>query len=566
MAEAAGSSRRPSPIMFETGDGGRQSVPEILQLHGSDHPGMILVSTLLTKTNYLTWSYAVKRALRAKMKLGFIDGTSMKPCVTDPFFEQWIRVDSMVTTWILNCISKEIVSSFMYAKSARTLWLDLEERYGECNGPLLYQLLREIASSTQGNKSVVDYFSRLRMIWDELDVLMPTPQCTCGCTCGASKTAADQAVFIRLIQFLMGLSETFDHMRDQLLVMDPIPTVNKAYSMILRVEKQREVNMEGMDNVDNAVMQVRTGNKKEFVPRQGQQRTYADKRGLHCSNCDRPGHARDTCFKIHGTPDWYKDLIEKRKKEGGNARGYNVRTEEYHCQQHKTDNKEVFMQQLIRLMKGEENQTQMQEDPLQANFAQLDNFAGKSCAFTDLYDNLSNSWIVDTGATNHMCANKHILHSILPSSQPTLVYLPDGTTQSVTHKGSVSLHPDLTLIDVLHVPQFQYNLLSVSKLCLHSSIEVKFYSSHCLLQDLETKRIIAIGKLHKNLYMLNKSSFSPLTIASLNSVQHTSCSGSESCNIVLWHRRLGHPSLTVLKHVPVVNSTETMNTCMVCPR
>ncbi|KAL0380276.1 UNVERIFIED_CONTAM: hypothetical protein Sangu_0091900 [Sesamum angustifolium] len=68
--------------------------------------------------------------------------------------------------------------------------------------------------------------------------MMPTPHCTCGgCTCGASKTTADQAVFTRLIQFLMGLSESFDHLRDQLLVMDPVPTVNKAYSMVLRVEK-----------------------------------------------------------------------------------------------------------------------------------------------------------------------------------------------------------------------------------------------------------------------------------------------------------------------------------------
>ncbi|KAK4389660.1 hypothetical protein Sango_2303000 [Sesamum angolense] len=54
----------------------------------------------------------VKKALCAKMKLGFIDGTSTKPCVTDPFFEKWICVESMVT-WIWNCISTEIVGSFI---------------------------------------------------------------------------------------------------------------------------------------------------------------------------------------------------------------------------------------------------------------------------------------------------------------------------------------------------------------------------------------------------------------------------------------------------------------------
>ncbi|KAL0337787.1 UNVERIFIED_CONTAM: hypothetical protein Scaly_2053800 [Sesamum calycinum] len=138
----------------------------------------------------------------------------------------------------------------MYAKSARTLWLDLEERYGECSGPLLYQLQREIASLAQGNMSVVEYFSQLHTVWDELDVLMPTPQCTCGgCTCGASKTVVDQAVFTRLIQFLMGLSESFHHLSDQLLVMDPVPTVNKdqATKRVIAVGKlQRNLYM--LDN------------------------------------------------------------------------------------------------------------------------------------------------------------------------------------------------------------------------------------------------------------------------------------------------------------------------------
>ncbi|XP_011083380.1 uncharacterized protein LOC105165922 [Sesamum indicum] len=374
MTEVNRGSRHSTPLEMETGETGRHSIPETLQLHSSDHPGMILVSTMLTKSNYLTWSYVVKRALRAKMKLGFIDGTSAKPCVTDPHFEQWIRVDSMVMTWILNCISKEIVGSFMYAKSARTLWLDLEERYGECNGLLLYQLQREIASLMQGNKSVVEYFSRLRMIWDELDVLMPVSQCTCGCTCGAFKAAADQAVFTRLIQFLMGLSETFDHLRDQLLVMDPIPTVNKAYSMILRVEKQREVSMEGTEHVDNLAMQVRGGGRKEFTPRQ--QRNYTDKRGLHCSNCDRPGHTRDTCFKLHGTPEWYKELMEKRKRETGAVKAYVAQSDDKGCSRSKEHNQENLLQELIRLMKKEGIHARTPGDPLQISHTQLDNFAG----------------------------------------------------------------------------------------------------------------------------------------------------------------------------------------------
>ncbi|XP_011069429.1 uncharacterized protein LOC105155256, partial [Sesamum indicum] len=455
----------------------------------------------------------------------------------------------MVTTWILNCISKEIAGSFMYAKSARTLWLDLEERYGECNGPLLYQLQREIASMTQGNKSVAEYFSRLHLIWDELDLLMPTPQCTCGCTCGAFKAAADQATFIRLTQFLMGLSENFDHLRDQLLVMDPIPTVNKAYSMLQRIEKQREVNLEGGDSLDGVVMQVRTGSRRELAVKSGQQRGLTDKRGLHCSNCNRTGHTRDTCFKLHGTPDWYKELVEKKKREAP-AKAYSARLDE----PRKENSQEILLQELIQLMKAEK---QIPEDPLQANFAQLDNFAGKSCAFSGVKNVLLDSWIIDTGATNHMCANRQAFRSITPFPQSTLIYLPDGTSQSVTHKGNITLHSTLTLKDVLYVPRFQYNLLSVSKLCLHSSIAMKFYPSYCLLQDLATDKIIAVGKVHRDLYILDKTSFHPAALTSLNSVRSTLPVESVICNNALWHRRLGHPSLHVLKHVPDIKISDT---------
>ncbi|KAL0430657.1 UNVERIFIED_CONTAM: hypothetical protein Sradi_0691700 [Sesamum radiatum] len=235
------------------------SLPEWLQLHGCDHPGMVLVSALLTSNNYLNWSFGVKRALRAKMKLGFIDGTSVKPDTNDPHFEQWIRIDSMVTTWILNSISKDIVEAFMYAKSSRTLWLDLEQRFGECNGPQLYQLQREICSMTQGNSS---YFTNMKKLWDEMAELNLTQQCTCnGCTCGAWEDVANSAVFTQLMQFLMGINDVFDTVRHQLLVMDPVPSINRAYSMVQSIEKQKKVHLELADNTENTALHVKGGIK-----------------------------------------------------------------------------------------------------------------------------------------------------------------------------------------------------------------------------------------------------------------------------------------------------------------
>uniref|UniRef100_A0A251KHK8 Uncharacterized protein n=1 Tax=Manihot esculenta TaxID=3983 RepID=A0A251KHK8_MANES len=55
--------------------------------------------------------------------------------------------------------------------------------------------------------------------------------------CCASKTMCELDSEDRLIQFLMGLNDNYDHMRNRILLMDILPSNNKARSMVLRVEK-----------------------------------------------------------------------------------------------------------------------------------------------------------------------------------------------------------------------------------------------------------------------------------------------------------------------------------------
>lgn len=47
-----------------------------------DNPGTVLVTDFLTTENYAIWSRSMLRALRAKNKLGFVNGTIPKPAAT----------------------------------------------------------------------------------------------------------------------------------------------------------------------------------------------------------------------------------------------------------------------------------------------------------------------------------------------------------------------------------------------------------------------------------------------------------------------------------------------------
>lgn len=125
-----------------------------MSLQNSDHPGMNLITASLTGNNYMTWSRSVKISLGAKIKLGFLDGKCKKPDEKDPKYEQWLQVDCMVRSWILNSISKDIVEAFLYVNTTKELWDELRERFGECNGPLLYQIQREITTVTQGSMTI----------------------------------------------------------------------------------------------------------------------------------------------------------------------------------------------------------------------------------------------------------------------------------------------------------------------------------------------------------------------------------------------------------------------------
>ncbi|KAK4388242.1 hypothetical protein Sango_2430800 [Sesamum angolense] len=168
---------------------------------------MSLVYVPLDGNNYLTWSTVIRLAIREKLKLGFIDGKCERSTTNSDNFEQWQRVDYMVVSWLLNSISKDIVEAFTYTTLARDLWLELEAHFGESNVHLLNQIQREISTLTQGDMSVTAYFTKLKILWDELVCLNPLPTYSCG----ASRILAEQKSSRQLIQFLIELSTTYQH-------------------------------------------------------------------------------------------------------------------------------------------------------------------------------------------------------------------------------------------------------------------------------------------------------------------------------------------------------------------
>ena len=47
-------------------------------------------------------------------------------------------------SWMLNVLAKTIADSIIYAKIARQMWEELEERFVQVNGAKLYQVQKEM--------------------------------------------------------------------------------------------------------------------------------------------------------------------------------------------------------------------------------------------------------------------------------------------------------------------------------------------------------------------------------------------------------------------------------------
>ncbi|XP_070013349.1 uncharacterized protein [Nicotiana sylvestris] len=131
----------------------------------------------------------------------------------------------MVTSWILNSLDKEISYSVEYVNDSVELERELEDRYDQTNGAKLYQIQKEINDLVQGSLDVATYYTRMKILWEQLKTLSSKSQCSCNCTCGTKETMYKAEQDRQLIQFLMGLNEVYTIVRGSILMMKPLPSM-----------------------------------------------------------------------------------------------------------------------------------------------------------------------------------------------------------------------------------------------------------------------------------------------------------------------------------------------------
>nr|XP_004245314.1 uncharacterized protein LOC101251909 [Solanum lycopersicum] len=591
-----------------------------LFIHPSDTQGSVLISIqLLGSENYSLWSKSLKLVLLGKNKLEFLLGTCKKEMYSECLHDVWDRCNAIVLGWIMNTVSKSLISTVIYGSDAHSVWEDLRERFDKVNASRAFYLHKESVTMSQGTSSVSIYFSRLRELWDEAETLILCPSCACP----ESKQYIEHLQFQKLWQFLMGLNESYAHARSQVLMQIPVPSVNQAYAMIVSVESQR---IHGAGNTfasaeavsETTFMSNRmppsssqsvhggyynnnttsSGNGRgisNFQNNGYRNKGYGDgrtgysagKTQLYCEFCHYKGHTKETCYKLHGYPkkkggvSSYANNAASASNESGmidSTSSSNARINESSNDTSLGQGVSMFTQeqyyeilQMLRKGKSKEVDTM-------ANVATA-GVSGTSGKITALMSDMSQiNWIIDTGASNHMVHNFGLMSQSanLDVQGGMRVNLPTGDQVSISHIGEPMILKDKVVKDVLFVPEFKYNLLSVSQLTKQLRCTVVFFPDFCIFQDLFNGRVLGIGKENQGLYILNTAATTKLSndqgssgkyakedACKRNPISFNSTVESASS---LWHKRLGHAPLKVLSRIKDLNIVSVNDQhCSICP-
>ena len=294
----------------------RLDISNPLHLHPNDSATLTVVSIKLKGSeNYNVWSCAMLLALEGKNKTGFIDRSCRRSNTDEVLGRQWDRVNVVVLGWILNSISEELFLGQLFSKRASDVWIELKETFDRVDGSVTFNLHHKINSLSQNGTSIADYFNKLSTLWKQFDALIQLPRCTCH----AADDFKKHNQLMKLMQFLMGLDDSYMQIRSNILSRDPLPDVKGAFSIISSEESHRAVVSNSGGGVSQKsqsfVFNSNVPNRGNFQRPPTFGNTYRPNNAsrannnrtaggptLVCEHCGFNGHSIDRCFKLIGYP------------------------------------------------------------------------------------------------------------------------------------------------------------------------------------------------------------------------------------------------------------------------
>ncbi|XP_070019254.1 uncharacterized protein [Nicotiana sylvestris] len=236
----------------------------------------------------------------------------------------------------------------------------------------------------------------------------------------------------------MGLNEVYIVVGGSILMMNPLPSLAQAFSLLIQEEKQREIKPSNQLMFESTSLNVNTSKKPTFKTNYNLGNNYTSNSRPRpvCEHCRKPGHTKDKCYKLHGYPQGFQNSNQPFQNNNQRFQGAN--------QNFQNPN------QGFRFNKGKravanvhgpltDMMTNNGDEGIVVCTSSVD-FGKLSCR---CFKSKTDTWILDSGASNHMTFNKSSMCDITVLPYPLLVILPNGYKVKVIEVGSVKIAPSL---------------------------------------------------------------------------------------------------------------------------
>lgn len=197
------------------------------------------ISEKLTRENHILWKAQVLLPIRGAMLAGYLDGLLTPPAATitvttdsgsqetiNPAYAQWVAQDQQVLGFLLNSLSKEVLTQVASIATAVQLWAALEQMFSSQSRARIINIRMAMANMQKGNMTAAEYFSKMRALADEL--------------ASAGKQVDDDD----LVSYLLaGLDIDYNPLVASVLgrsAADPI-TINDLYGQLLSYDTRMEM-------------------------------------------------------------------------------------------------------------------------------------------------------------------------------------------------------------------------------------------------------------------------------------------------------------------------------------
>lgn len=356
---------------------------------------------------------------------------------------------------------------------AKAAWDKLKSNYGNQTSAGKMDLLNRMFSLKQSDfHTVEEYLHEVTSTQEKLTELQ--------------KGLDDEIVAYRM---LIGLSDEYQTLKITLGSLDKELTSEFVRNKILSC---RNVSSE------DSVLLVKGGNAKK---------KQHQKKEVNCYYCKGLGHYKSECPKLK-----QKNQQQPSTSGGGGD-------------SKKKGNQSKKRQHHARLVEDEESEGETCDVAVHQEESESALSVNQE----------TEEWLVDSGATKHMCKDKYSFVDMRPTR--TKVSTANNQQEPCPGIGDVKLSlpgGEIKASDVLYVPGLTSNLLSVSAM-VDKDFEVRFKKNACYVLDQKEEVVMTAPRVGNLFIARNVKNPENLALTAVSEEQD------------LWHRRYGHLSVSQMR-------------------